>query len=96
MAKSDKVREITEASVPHALQCQTCAFRPFCGICPILNYAETGHYDLDPEKDSRCKINLFLFQYIFKRIINDPESILVILRYSTIKRAMESAALSPG
>lgn len=91
IACSPKTMELVRSSVPDDRLCQTCAYKPFCGVCPVINYAEKGDFRSHPPNDPRCRFSTFLFDYLFSKIIREPEDIQSILRYRLIKQAFFDA-----
>lgn len=45
--------------------CAMCVYLPYCGICPVLNYHQTGSMDTVPKDDFRCKIYKGILDCIF-------------------------------
>lgn len=68
---SNKVCDIVAASVNDCLSCDNCVYKPYCGVCPVCNYAETGNLLPVMSKDDRCKINMAVFDYVFQKFISD-------------------------
>ena len=64
--------------------CCDCVYSPFCGVCPVINYAMTGSLHSQTPNDDRCKIYKgilnILFEYIYA---NDMESIDVMTKWIT-------------
>lgn len=48
--------------------CQACAFRPWCGTCPVMNYAQQGSLVPKITETMRCKIYKAQFTYLFNRM----------------------------
>ena len=47
--------------------CDNCVYSPFCGNCPVLNYADKGTMDINPEDTAMCKCSMFIFDFIVKK-----------------------------
>jgi uncharacterized protein len=45
--------------------CSDCAYKPYCGICPIYNYATAGNIFGQQATSDRCKINKAIFDLLF-------------------------------
>ncbi|MDP1845168.1 MAG: His-Xaa-Ser system radical SAM maturase HxsB [Candidatus Moranbacteria bacterium] len=45
--------------------CSHCVYQPYCGICPIHNFAETGNVFCQQPNSLRCIINKSIFDLIF-------------------------------
>ncbi len=54
--------------------CDFCAYKPYCGLCPVCNYAEHGSIISNILCTARCKIYKAQFDYIFEKIIKDKEA----------------------
>jgi len=48
--------------------CTLCAFKPFCGTCPVLNYVEQGTIIPKITETFRCKVYKGILTYIFNNI----------------------------
>lgn len=74
---SSKYRDILESPVTKTLcvascleglpGCSDCAFKPYCGVCPINSYFHGG---LFPQKasDDRCAVNKGILELIFEKL----------------------------
>jgi His-Xaa-Ser system radical SAM maturase HxsB len=56
------------ASCLESLPCDNCVYKPYCGTCPILNYAESGNIFPQLPNSSRCRINQGILDYLFSKI----------------------------
>ena len=65
---SPKTLALVSSSIPDYTECQSCAYRPFCGICPVLNYAQRINGN-NGSNDPRCRFNQFIYDYIFNMIL---------------------------
>ena len=74
LINSEIVRQMCLASIldgiPH---CHNCAYKPFCGVCPLLNYVEEGSLFAKIPENRRHKINESILDIIFKKI-QDPST----------------------
>ena len=78
---SNKVCSIVSASVNDTQICDACAFKPYCGLCPVCNYSEQGTTIAKVPETSRCKIYMAQFDYVFDKLINDKEAREVFARW---------------
>lgn len=69
--------------------CQGCAFKPYCGICPIINYIEQGDIFGSMEHNSKCRINKAILGYLFNKMHNISNEMLQIFRKWSIFRIRE-------
>ncbi|MFP4403614.1 MAG: His-Xaa-Ser system radical SAM maturase HxsB [Candidatus Woesearchaeota archaeon] len=58
------------ASINDTLYCDKCIYKPFCGICPVINYAENGSLVNNIPSSFWCKIHMAQFDYIFEKLEN--------------------------
>jgi radical SAM protein with 4Fe4S-binding SPASM domain len=49
-------------SLPH---CCDCVYQPFCGVCPVINYALNKDLFSKNYQNTRCKIYSGILDYIF-------------------------------
>lgn len=78
--KKDKYKDITtsdracatvSASINDQYICNDCVYKPYCGICPVCNYAEQGNVIGKITLTDRCKILKEQFDLVVKeRFIN--------------------------
>ena len=52
------------------VSCQSCAYKPFCGICPLANFVEYGTIFPQLSTTDKCKINKGIFDYLFDKLKN--------------------------
>lgn len=76
--RSEKLIGICHASVLDNY-CQSCVYKPYCGTCPVINFAEQGTVVPRIRETMRCKIYKAQFTYLFNRIVKNPE-VLEIFR----------------
>ncbi|MFI5348093.1 MAG: His-Xaa-Ser system radical SAM maturase HxsB [Elusimicrobiota bacterium] len=66
------VRAVAVASgLDNQVQCHKCAYKPFCGVCPIQCYAEQGDIMGRMPSNTRCRINMGILDALFERL-QDP------------------------
>ena len=65
---SEKTCSMIAASTNDCLLCDACAYKPFCGVCPVCTYAETGNLVPKLAMSDRCKIHKTMFDYIFENL----------------------------
>lgn len=71
----DKALEISETWCNETLAgCSDCAFQPYCGADPVLNYATQGDlYGFRPT-NIFCKKNMEIIRFLFELMIEDKEN----------------------
>lgn len=63
------VRKVCLASCLDGLYCDMCVYKPYCGVCPVCNYAETGNV-FNGYNNDKCKINMAIFDFLFEKLQN--------------------------
>jgi His-Xaa-Ser system radical SAM maturase HxsB len=73
---SEKTKNLVSLSINDNLTCDNCAYKPYCGVCIVCNYAATGNLipKTGTQEDQKCQIHSYMFDYIFEKIINDFET----------------------
>lgn len=66
---SDGAASIISASTNDCFLCDACVYKPYCGLCPVCCYAETGTVVPKLAMSDRCKILKGMFDYIFEKLI---------------------------
>jgi len=64
----DTVKSICVASLLDNLPCDNCAYKPYCGVCPVLNYALYGNVFNSLPNNERCKLHQGMFDYLFEKM----------------------------
>ncbi|MAG50269.1 His-Xaa-Ser system radical SAM maturase HxsB [archaeon] len=59
---------IITSSINDSQICDSCAYKPYCGICPVCNYMEQGSIIVNILKTARCKIYKAQFTYLFEKL----------------------------
>ncbi|MBU1078318.1 MAG: His-Xaa-Ser system radical SAM maturase HxsB [Spirochaetes bacterium] len=65
------VKSLCLASCLEGLSCDSCVYKPYCGICPIYNYATCGNIFSQMPLNERCRINMGIFEYLFNKMQNN-------------------------
>ncbi len=66
--------------------CSSCAYRPFCGVCPVLHYVEQGSIAGRPLESAHCRRMMGLFDALFERLATADDATLEVLRRWTTAR----------
>ena len=82
---SNQSLEMVATSINDALTCDNCAYKPYCGVCPVCSYAETGNV-ITKIPCNRCKIWKGMFDYVFEKIGFDEEFREVFFKWLEINR----------
>ena len=77
----DICRVVSSASTLESLpSCAECVYQPYCGVCPVVNYAlNTDVYEKSPN-NYRCKINKGMLDIIFDKLQNNNHNFIEIFR----------------
>jgi len=75
---SNKVCAMVAASINDGYICDSCAFKPYCGICPVCNYAEQGSIIGKIPQTDRCKIFKSQFKYVFEKLLDKKDSKVIL------------------
>ncbi len=68
------VRAITVAStLDNQPQCSKCAYKPYCGVCPVQCYGEQGDIMGRMPSNTRCRLNMGVQDALFERL-RDPKT----------------------
>ena len=62
---SNHVCSIIAASTNDNFICDACVYKPYCGVCPVCSYAETGNIIPKLAMNFRCRVHKGMFDYIF-------------------------------
>lgn len=71
---SNQTCALVAASINDTQICDCCVYKPFCGLCPVCNYAEQGSIIGKITETTRCKIYKAQFDYIFGKLLSDKRS----------------------
>ncbi len=82
---SEQSCALVSSSVNDTQICDSCAYKPFCGICPVCNYAEQGSIIGNISSSARCKIYKAQFDYIFEKLIHDTAAKKIFLSWLEMK-----------
>ena len=64
--------------------CSECAYAPYCGVCPIYNYVEQGDLVARCATNDRCRIQLGIFDYLFRRL-SEPGMEQLLRRWTEVR-----------
>jgi uncharacterized protein len=64
---------IVRASLNDNPVCEVCAYKPYCGLCPVCSYSETQNI-ITKLPDRRCKILIGMFDSIFEKLLHDANA----------------------
>ena len=70
------VRKMCLASNLEGLTCDLCVYKPYCGVCPIYNYATFGSIFSALPANEKCQINKGIFDFLFEKLQNRKNRVL--------------------
>jgi len=68
---NDKIKTMIMASTLENLPCDYCVYKPYCGVCPVLNYSIYGNLFPQLPNTDWCKRQREMFDYLFEKLQND-------------------------
>jgi His-Xaa-Ser system radical SAM maturase HxsB len=72
LIESDVVRSVCLASCLEGLPgCSDCAYLPYCGSCPVFNYATQGSIFGRMPENQKCKLHMGILDYLFGLLAKD-------------------------
>lgn len=71
---SENCASIVSASINDTEICSLCAFKPYCGLCPVCMYAEQGNLAGIVPQATFCKVYKAQFEYMFEKYIKDKDA----------------------
>ena len=70
---NNKTKTMITASCLENTACDNCAYKPYCGVCVVKNYAYYGTLFPQILNTDHCKIKKAQFSYIFNKIQKEEE-----------------------
>jgi radical SAM protein with 4Fe4S-binding SPASM domain len=61
-----KACSVLNASINDQYICDNCAYKPYCGLCPVCSYAESGSIITEVSQTNRCRIYMAQFDWVVK------------------------------
>ena len=69
---SEQSQQLISASINDNYLCDNCAYKPWCGLCPVIAYAEQRNIIPKIASFSKCKLSKAQFDYVFEKLLFDP------------------------
>lgn len=60
--------------------CCDCVYQPYCGVCPVINYALQNDVIEKSPRGYKCRINRGILNYIFLKYLENDERTIDIIR----------------
>lgn len=72
---------VCKASIIESLpKCAQCVYQPYCGVCPVVNYAATNNLYYKNKKDFRCYVYRGIMDIIFQILEENDEQKINVLK----------------
>ncbi len=66
--------------------CVNCAYNPYCGVCPVHNYATQGSIQGRMRESHLCAVHKGIQDYLFEQLLaDDPEVTTILRRWTTVR-----------
>ena len=84
-------RALVTASTLEALAgCAECAYRPYCGTCPVFNYRTQGSIFPVQTTNEKCKLHMGILNMLFEKLYEgDPEVMEIFNRWVSVRERPE-------
>ena len=70
----DKACAVVSSSINDQYMCDNCAYKPYCGICPVCNYEEQDNVIGKISETDRCKIYMEQFNWVVENKFIEAEN----------------------
>jgi radical SAM protein with 4Fe4S-binding SPASM domain len=60
--------------------CRECAYNPYCGVMPVLDFARTGSSEPRAHESDECHFTLGLLDWTFRRLMTNPLPLFRMLK----------------
>ncbi len=83
----DTVKSLLVASCLDSIPgCSDCAYKPYCGTCPVYNYGEQGNIFPQNATNQRCAIYMGVQDRLFEMLMGaDPQVTDILNRWVVVK-----------
>lgn len=68
LMQSAQMQTSVFASCLDGLYCDYCVYKPYCGVCPVVNWKECGNIYAQPRSAFMCKVYQGMFDYLFQAL----------------------------
>ena len=79
MRRKDTFRTMNLSLRDRDATCRECAYNPYCGVMPVLEYARTGSMEVRPHESEDCLYTLSLLDWTFKKLLQDPLPLMFMI-----------------
>lgn len=79
LIKSPVCKTVAVSSCLEAIPgCEQCVYSPYCGVCPVCNYAQYGNLFAPNINSYRCRIYKGMLEILFKKIQQNDRKVIDI------------------
>ncbi len=72
--RSPDAAAIVESSISEQYYCDYCAFKPYCGVCPVLHRQQKGRMAMNVLESSRCQVMSMMYSHVLEKYIYDTQA----------------------
>lgn len=81
LIKNGICRTVCSSSILESIPtCADCVYQPYCGVCPVVNYALTGDVIEKSPHSYKCRIYMGILDLLFSKIKKNEPCTMKILR----------------
>ena len=81
LIKSKVCKTVCSASILETIpSCTDCVYQPYCGVCPVVNYAMNNDLLEKQPREYRCKIYSGILDCIFEKLLEDNSETINIFK----------------
>lgn len=78
---SKACRAVCASSVLESIpSCCDCVYQPYCGVCPVINYAKSGDIIDKEPRGYRCRLYSGILDFLFEAFMREDECAVGVLR----------------
>jgi len=70
--RSERAIDVHNASILEQYYCDYCAFKPYCGVCPVLHYQQKGTLQTNVLETDHCNVFSRMIMHVVQSLLNDP------------------------
>lgn len=79
--QSGTCRTVCASSILETIpNCCDCVYQPYCGTCPVVNYAKSQDIIEKEPRGYRCKIYSGMLDYLFRKLLSGNQETIDILK----------------
>lgn len=79
---SPHAHQLISSSINENYLCDVCIYKPYCGICPVMNFVEENTLIPSLPKNSHCKSFKMMFDYVFEKLLFDEGARKIFLNWA--------------